>query len=257
VILLAEHDESTLAAKKKRQPGASSWPTSTPKNRVWGFANIPSGRPNIEAGSSWENATGSVQYTYQNASGRAEWLSRDPSGETSGINLYAYCGENPICNTDSSGLCMDDADVNPNGYNLDNLPPSSNPDPLTDPNFDDYHYPPASVVDAQEAAHDQMVDEALAEGIQDMSLPYGAAASATAVGVRALPALISATRIDGPGQPNSRDQNRLLQIRIGNTPIIRLDINNGGGGVHLNIGPGSTNLHVPIWPPGAPYFGGR
>jgi RHS repeat-associated protein len=106
VILLAEHDESTLAAKKKRQPGASSWPTSTPKNRVWGFANIPSGRPNIEAGSSWENATGSVQYTYQNASGRAEWLSRDPlsSAETrQGPNLYEYCLNDPVRYNDPDG----------------------------------------------------------------------------------------------------------------------------------------------------------
>jgi hypothetical protein len=88
VILLAEHDESLLAAKKKRQHGASSWPTSTQKNRVWGFENTPSGRPNTEPELSWETATGSVQYTYQIASGRAEWLSRDPMGEGSDATLY-------------------------------------------------------------------------------------------------------------------------------------------------------------------------
>ena len=32
------------------------------------------------------------------------WLSRDPSGETSGLNLYAYCGNNPINGVDLFGL---------------------------------------------------------------------------------------------------------------------------------------------------------
>jgi uncharacterized protein RhaS with RHS repeats len=93
-----------LAAKKKRQPRASSWPTSTPKNRVWGFENHPSGRPSVEPQLSLETATGSVQYTYQIASGRAEWLSRDPIAERGGINLYGYVLNDPIYNVDELGL---------------------------------------------------------------------------------------------------------------------------------------------------------
>ncbi|MEI9998544.1 MAG: hypothetical protein WDO13_04945 [Verrucomicrobiota bacterium] len=104
MILLAEHDEPTLAAKKKRQHGASSWPTSTPKNRVWGFENTPSGRPVVEPQLTQETAAGSVQYTYQIASGRAEWLSRDPLGEGMGTNLYDYVGNCPIDDFDSLGL---------------------------------------------------------------------------------------------------------------------------------------------------------
>jgi hypothetical protein len=106
VILLAKHDETTtLAAKKKRQPGASSWPTSTPKKRVWGFGNAPSGRPVVEPQLSWETATGSVQFTYENASGRAEWLSRDPLSEDDGANIYDYVANNPANSFDPLGLC--------------------------------------------------------------------------------------------------------------------------------------------------------
>jgi RHS repeat-associated protein len=106
VILLAELDASSLAAKKKRQLAPLKLATSTPKNRVWGFEKTPSGRLNIEAGSSWENATGSVQYTYRNASGRAEWLSRDPLPDAErrlGPNLYEYVYNDPINGIDPAG----------------------------------------------------------------------------------------------------------------------------------------------------------
>jgi RHS repeat-associated protein len=32
------------------------------------------------------------------------FISRDPSGESSGLNLYAYCADNPIDFADPSGL---------------------------------------------------------------------------------------------------------------------------------------------------------
>ena len=80
MILLAEHDEPTLAAKKKRQPGTSETATSTPKNRVWGFENTPHGRPSGDPDLSWETATGSVQFNYESASGRAYYYSRDHLG---------------------------------------------------------------------------------------------------------------------------------------------------------------------------------
>ena len=57
----------------------------------------------------YEHATSGLNLTqfraYDPNVGR--WISRDPSGEGSGLNLYAYCADSPICATDSSGLCMD------------------------------------------------------------------------------------------------------------------------------------------------------
>jgi uncharacterized protein RhaS with RHS repeats len=39
---------------------------------------------------------GKSSYSYELASGRSNWLSRDPIAENGGINLYAYVGNNPI-----------------------------------------------------------------------------------------------------------------------------------------------------------------
>lgn len=90
-----------------RRRRALSWPTCTPKNRVWSFENTPSGRPVVGPQLTQETATGSVQYTYQIASGRAEWLSRDPLPDaemSQGPNLYDYTGNNPIDRIDPLGL---------------------------------------------------------------------------------------------------------------------------------------------------------
>ena len=80
MILLAEHDESSLAAKKKQRRVALETPTSTPKNRVWNFFDSALGRPGVDPDLSWENATGSVQYSYKNASGKGYYYTRDHLG---------------------------------------------------------------------------------------------------------------------------------------------------------------------------------
>jgi RHS repeat-associated protein len=80
VILLAEHDEPLLAAKKKQQHVASETATSTPKNRVWGFENYPPGQISFEPDLSAETATGSVQFSYETASGQTNYYTRDHLG---------------------------------------------------------------------------------------------------------------------------------------------------------------------------------
>jgi hypothetical protein len=78
----------------------------TLKNRVWGFAP-QSGRPNIDRDLTQENAMGSNPYSYENASGRAEWLSRDPLQDaelSQGANLYWYVFNNAVNGVDPSGL---------------------------------------------------------------------------------------------------------------------------------------------------------
>ena len=64
---------------------------------------------------------GCVQYTYQNASGRREFLQIDPERFDAGdVNMYRYCGNNPVNATDAMGECPD---VNPDSYSMDNPPP--------------------------------------------------------------------------------------------------------------------------------------
>jgi hypothetical protein len=104
VVALEEYRSSSLAAGQRRRKSAGASLTSTPKNRVWGFANTPSGRPCANLDLSWETAIGSVQYTYKIASGRAEFLSRDPLGFKAGPNMYTYVQQNPWTHFDPEGL---------------------------------------------------------------------------------------------------------------------------------------------------------
>ena len=80
MILLAEHDEPSLAAKKKQRPVASEKATSPSKNRVWNFFGSPLGRTCSEPDLSAETATGSVQFTYKTASGQGYYYTRDHLG---------------------------------------------------------------------------------------------------------------------------------------------------------------------------------
>ena len=57
----------------------------------------------------WSAATGLVNFRarwYDPATGR--WLSKDPIGLSGGLNLYAFCGDDPVNKFDSFGLSDDD-----------------------------------------------------------------------------------------------------------------------------------------------------
>ena len=57
-------------------------------------------------GREWSAATGLVNFRmrwYDPDTGR--WLSKDPIGLGGGLNLYAFCGNDPINITDFLGLC--------------------------------------------------------------------------------------------------------------------------------------------------------
>jgi hypothetical protein len=109
VILLAEPAKSSLAAQKMRRESVPGKATPTPKNRVWDFIATPPGRPDENVDLSWESATGSVRFTYENVSGRGVFISRDPlSGAefSQGTNLYAYCRNNFLNMSDATGMCF-------------------------------------------------------------------------------------------------------------------------------------------------------
>ena len=66
----------------------------------------------------WSAATGLVNFRmrwYDSETGR--WLSKDPIGLSGGLNLYAFCGNNPICRIDVYGtLSWDEAMAYASGF---------------------------------------------------------------------------------------------------------------------------------------------
>ncbi len=174
------------------------------------------------------SAATTVQAAYD--PNRGQWISRDPIGEQEGLNfnLYRYVLNDPLRLIDPLGL-------DPAYYN-------AAPDPIM-PNGQ-LAYPPTGPDP---------------EGIDPTVMEVGMAPVALGAGVVLAvddpPLLLSVRqniKIDGPGVPGQRGGSRICQLRFGSVPIIRLDYN--GTSLHLNLGPGSTNLHVPIGPPGRPFL---
>ena len=94
----------SLAASGRRRPPQRA----TFKNSRLGFFGAPSGRTLAKRRSACRTAPGYRRCGYKTASGRPEWLSRDPMGEYGGLNLYGYVRDNPVNMRDPLGLCPND-----------------------------------------------------------------------------------------------------------------------------------------------------
>lgn len=68
------------------------------------YAHLPSGL----------NLT--VNRAYRSAIGR--WISRDPSGEVEGTNLYSYVANNPVASIDATGLQLQNLMLDPHMFNM-------------------------------------------------------------------------------------------------------------------------------------------
>jgi RHS repeat-associated protein len=91
---------SSLAASGRRRPPQRA----TSKNSRLGFFGTLSGRTLGKHRSARRTAPGYRACGYKTASGRPKWINADPIGLRGGINLYAYCGNNPINFIDPFGL---------------------------------------------------------------------------------------------------------------------------------------------------------
>ncbi len=94
---MMDNNGTTIDARYSYDPYGRSTQVSGSISCDFGFAGM------------YLHATSGLNLTqyraYNPNTGR--WISRDPSGEDSGLNLYAYCDDNPICNTDPEGLSDD------------------------------------------------------------------------------------------------------------------------------------------------------
>ena len=130
-----------------RTGGATYYPLTDVQGTVWGYAdssnsivarfeydawgNILSATSSIPALArnryrfqcrEWSAATGLVNFRarwYDPVTGR--WLSKDPIGLSGGLNLYAFCGNDPVNSLDpfgckGEGKCCNGNDDNPRSY---------------------------------------------------------------------------------------------------------------------------------------------
>ena len=74
-----------------------------PKTRVRVFSGSPSGRLSRRGVQSPINTPGLRACAYKTASGRRQWLNRDPIEEDGGPNLYTFLNNSPLSGIDADG----------------------------------------------------------------------------------------------------------------------------------------------------------
>ncbi len=77
--------------------------TSPAKTASWGLDPSPSGRLSKPPPANQNSIRVYEPCAYETASGRPEWLSRDPIGEKGGVNLYGYVRNDPANLVDPDG----------------------------------------------------------------------------------------------------------------------------------------------------------
>ena len=93
-----------LAAMLAAPQRAAAVMTPPEKIASWGSEVSPSGRLSDLPPANPDCIRVPGPCAYESASGRPEWLSRDPIEEEGGINLYGYVGNSPINRSDPLGL---------------------------------------------------------------------------------------------------------------------------------------------------------
>ena len=83
---------------------APTWPTSSQQTRVGVSRPRASGRLSRRVQVRPTITPGSRPCAYRTASGRRNWLNRDPIGERGGLNLFGFVENSPTTKSDAYGL---------------------------------------------------------------------------------------------------------------------------------------------------------
>ena len=93
---------ATTLAPTKPQAICRSAPRS--KNRVWNFSSITASDTLVNYSSTAELHQETTILDTKTVSGVVNWLSNDPIGISGGLNMYEFCGSNPVNMRDPFGL---------------------------------------------------------------------------------------------------------------------------------------------------------
>ena len=89
------------------QTCAPEKPTPRPKNRVGDFSDAPETRAQPFSAPPIYPHQETFTASTTTVSGVVYWLSKDPIGISGGLNLYAFCGNNPVNYVDPLGECKE------------------------------------------------------------------------------------------------------------------------------------------------------
>lgn len=107
-LLLTLFGSAEAKALLSQNHAGDEW-RSTLKNRVMGYAGNTSGRFTFCPQLRLQLATGYRNCGDETASGQGLFLSPDPLGHAASMDLYSYCGGDPVNHFDPDGRCFEQA----------------------------------------------------------------------------------------------------------------------------------------------------